>query len=172
MRRVLAVVLLAGLALFVGAGPAAAHNVLIGSDPLDGANVPTSPSGVSLRFNLPVRAGFNVIVVVGPDGLAYQDGETRVDGSTVSVGLRPLGPAGPYEVRYRVLSDDGHPISAAVGFTLTSAGTGTGVALPADGANVAEAPAGGSGGAPLWPWIVAVVVLVAGGVVVALRLSR
>ena len=79
IRRALAVLSLVGLALLVGAGPAAAHNVLLGSDPPEGASLAAGPSRVSLRFDLPVRDGFNTLIVVGPDGLAYQSGAPEVE---------------------------------------------------------------------------------------------
>jgi methionine-rich copper-binding protein CopC len=175
-RRLLAVLPLVGLALLVGAGPAAAHNVLLGSDPPDGASLAAGPNRVSLRFDLPVRAGFNTLLVVGPDGLAYQRGAPAVSGSTVSTAVGPLGPAGRYEIRYRIVSDDGHPVSGTVAFGLTTAGTGTGAPLE-PGTPPAPTPAGGgsnegSGGMPLWPWLLAAGLLVVGGVLVAVRLGR
>ena len=172
IRRALAVLSLAGLTLLVGAGPAAAHNVLLGSDPPEGASVPAGPSRVSLRFDLPVRDGFNTLIVVGPDGLAYQSGAPEVTARRSARRSVQLGPAGRYEIRYRIVSDDGHPVSGNVGFTLTTAGTGTGRPVDAGSAS-APAPTGdGSGGMALWPWLVAAAVLVAGGVLVAVRLGR
>ncbi len=171
LRRTLAVASLVGLVLLVGAGPAAAHNVLVGSDPPDGASVAAGPSRVTLRFDLPVREGFNTLIVVGPDGLGYQNGPPEVGGSTVGASVGPLGPAGRYEIRYRIVSDDGHPVSGKVGFTLTAAGTGTGV--PLEAANAATPAPAGDSGAPLWPWLVAGAgVLVVAGLLVGLRLGR
>jgi hypothetical protein len=86
----------------------------------------------------------------------------------------PLGPAGAYQIGYRVVSADGHPISGSVPFTMTTAGTGSGRAAAPSGSNpAADAPAaGGTGGAPVWPWIVGAVVVVAIGAGAALRLGR
>lgn len=183
LLRAVAVGVLAGLALLLGATPALAHARLESSDPTDGASLDAAPQRVTLTFNEAMTPGFNTLTVVGPDQGHYETGDVAVDGSSVSIEVQPLGPAGQYEVGYRVVSADGHPISGSVGFTLTTAGTGTpaaaapsaspaaptGQPAPAPGA---AAPADDSGGTPVWPWIVGAVVLVGGGVVAALRLGR
>jgi hypothetical protein len=172
--RALAVVLAAGLALLLGAAPAFAHAALEGSEPADGAGLATGPSRVTLHFSDSMQQGFNTVTVIGPDHLAYQEGEVTAADDSVSVAVKPLGPAGRYEIGYRVVSDDGHPVSGSVSFTLTTPGPGTGT--PVAAAPSAAAPGaggdGGSGGAPVWPWIVGAVVLVGAGVAVALRLGR
>jgi methionine-rich copper-binding protein CopC len=175
--RVAAVVVAAGLALFLGAGPALAHAQLEGSDPPDGSSLATGPTSVTIRFSDTMQAGFNTVTVIGPDRLAYQDGDAVAAADSVTVKVKPLGPAGKYDIGYRVVSDDGHPVSGVLSFTLTQAGPGTGVPVsgapqPADAAVGDAAADPGSGGAPVWPWIVGAVVLVAGGVTLALRLGK
>ncbi|WP_214369290.1 copper resistance protein CopC [Pseudonocardia sp. H11422] len=165
--RALAVTILAGLALVLGAVPALAHAQFESSDPADGASLATAPTRVSVSFSDTMQPGFNTLTVIGPDGQAYQDGEPAVSGGTVSIGVKPLGPAGRYDIGYRVVSGDGHPIEGSVSFTLTTPGAAA-AAPPA----AATAPNEGSGGAPIWPWIVGAVVLVGAGVVTALRLGR
>jgi methionine-rich copper-binding protein CopC len=180
--RAVTVILLSGLALLLGAAPALAHTRLQSSDPADGSNLDTPPERVSLTFNEAMTPGFSTLLVVGPDDIQYQTGEVSADGGTVSTAVRPLGPAGRYEIRYRVVSSDGHPVAGSVAFTLTTPGPGASAAPPAaPSAAPADppatvAPAGeaadGDGGAPVWPWIVGAVVLVGGGVVAALRLGK
>ena len=51
MRRLLTVLLLALTAVGVAGSPAQAHNVLIGSDPKDGATLTASPARVTLVFD-------------------------------------------------------------------------------------------------------------------------
>jgi copper resistance protein C len=169
------VVLLTGLALLFGSAPAWAHSQLETSDPASGTSVAAAPQKVSLTFNEPVQPGFTVITVIGPDGDDYHSGDISEVDDTVSVGVLPLGPAGPYFIGYRVVSADGHPISGSVVFTLTTAGAGSGVAVPLVGGTSPSngAPSvGGTGGAPVWPWIVGAVVVVAIGAGAALRLGR
>jgi hypothetical protein len=158
--------------LFVGTGTAFAHNVVVGSDPADGSSQEAGPNKVTLRYDLPVQPQFAVVTVIGPEGGHYEDGAPQVVGSSVSANVRPLGPAGKYTVGYRVVSDDGHPVTGSFSFTLTKAGTGTpGPAPAAAGAPAKPAEAGGDddGDMPIWPWIVGAVLLLGGGVVVALR---
>jgi copper resistance protein C len=37
-----------------------------------------------------------------------------LDGPTVSIDVAPLGPAGRYEIGYRIISADGHPVTGSV----------------------------------------------------------
>lgn len=188
MRRFLQGGLLAAvcaLAMLLVAGPAAAHSRLESSDPADGASLATPPSKVTLTFNEQMQQGFATLTVIGPGDTAWQDGETQVSGDSVSIAVKPLGPAGKYQIGYRVVSDDGHPISGSVSFTLTAPGPAaatapTSAAAPSTAAptaaapstTAAAAPAEDTGGTPVWPWIVGGVVAVAAGVVLALRLGR
>ncbi|MFF4778384.1 copper resistance CopC family protein [Microtetraspora fusca] len=130
MRRLLTVLLLACAALLGVAAPAQAHNVLVGSDPKDGAQVSTAPERITLKFDQPVRRDFARIAVTGPDGAEYAQGEIATKGNDVSVGLAPLGPAGAYTIGYRVVSNDGHPVTGTITFTLTAAGPAAGQSSP------------------------------------------
>jgi methionine-rich copper-binding protein CopC len=102
--RTLAVGLVAGLALLLGAAPALAHTRLSSSDPADGASLASPPERISLVFNETVQAEFSTITVAGPDGGEWQAGAVEGAGDEVSVALRPLGPAGEYRVGYRVVA--------------------------------------------------------------------
>ncbi|WP_433421991.1 copper resistance CopC family protein [Microtetraspora malaysiensis] len=153
MRRLLTVLLLACAALLGVAAPAQAHNVLVGSDPKDGAKVSTAPERITLNFDQPVRRDFARIAVTGPDGADYTRGEITTKGNDASVGLAPLGPAGAYVIGYRVVSNDGHPVTGTITFTLTGAGPAAGQsspsAEPAPSPSAASTPA--AGGDPLPP---------------------
>ncbi|WP_433240910.1 copper resistance CopC family protein [Streptosporangium sp. CA-135522] len=179
MRRLLTVLLFACAALLGVATPAQAHNVLIGSDPQDGARLATGPGKITFTFDQPVRQGFAQISVTGPDGTRWEDGKTTVDKHKVSIGVKPLGPAGQYVAGYRILSSDGHPVAGKVTFTLTAAGSGTASQpAPASSAAAPQAPDlsaqaaeaaqnGGAGMAVLW--IAGALVVLGGATVVALR---
>jgi hypothetical protein len=186
LLRATALALLCGLALLLGGGVASAHTRLLSSDPADGSVLEAGPTSVTLTFNEAMQPGFSTVTVIGPDGAAYQSGEVRADGGAVTTDVAALGPAGRYEIGYRVISADGHPVTGSVSFTTSTPGTAA-PAAPAStaGAAPAAAPAGPApaataavpapgpaGGAPVWPWVVGAVVLVGGGVAAALRLGR
>src|SRR5436853_317120 len=90
VRRVLrtvAVTLIAGLALLLGATPALAHTRLQSSDPSDGSSLDAAPKQVSLTFNEEMTPGFSTVTVIGPDGAHYETGDVGVQGGTVSIAV-------------------------------------------------------------------------------------
>lgn len=101
----------------VFAPSAAAHDVLVSSDPEDGAEV-ESPSSFSLTFNNDPLDVNPVIAISGPDGQeSALDVTPVVDGRDVYVELPEMS-AGEYAVSWRVVSSDGHPISGEQSFTV------------------------------------------------------
>ncbi|CCH27381.1 copper resistance CopC family protein [Actinosynnema sp. NPDC047251] len=174
MRRALSLTLAAflagGLAL-LGTGTASAHNVLVSSDPKDGQALEAGPAEITLVFDQPVQGGdkFNTITVKGPDDTRWEDGgEPVVRNNSVVFKVRPLGPAAEYQVGYRILSADGHPVSGNLKFSTTKAGGGTPNAAT-ETAKAGESSSDEGGGVPIWVWIIGAVVLLGGGVFFALR---
>ena len=157
MTRLLATLVLAlsltAVAL-AGAGVASAHATRVATDPVEDAELARAPQKVSATFNEALQSQFAAMTVVGPDGNLWSTGEPQVEGAIVSVGVRPLGPAGIYTVYYRVTSADGHVVSGTWSFRLTVAGTGT------PGPAAAASPS--NDGIPVWPFFV-----LAGGIVAA-----
>ena len=119
--------LLAAMALTatVNAQVASAHATRVSAEPADNAVLTAGPDQVSATFNEQLQTTFAAMTVVGPDGNVWSSGEPTVQGAVVSIGLRPLGPAGTYTVNYRVTSADGHVVSGSWSFRLTVPGTGT-----------------------------------------------
>jgi methionine-rich copper-binding protein CopC len=122
---VLIVPLLTFLLVTLASSPAQAHNVLTGSDPKGGTTLPVLPDRVTLTFDQSVRRDFARIAVTGPDGAHYEQGEVGVDGTSVYIGTRRDGPQGAYEIGYRIVSNDGHPVTGAITFTVTGGGQAT-----------------------------------------------
>ena len=150
MRLVAPLLLLAGLGLAQAtwAPTASAHDVLIKTSPADGATVGRVPERVVLTFDEPpIEVGAQVRVT-GPKG-DTQDGRPVLAGRTVRQAIAPGSPAGDYTVRWRVTSDDGHPVSGTFRFSATR-GSGTTATAPAPGASSPTAPASG-GAAPTAP---------------------
>ena len=117
--RVSLIAVLTALAAVVFAGPAAAHDVLLSSDPADGSTVQTAPPSVTLTFDQPVQNFEPVVTVTGPDGQSYQSGSPTVDSTVVTNAVGPLTAAGEYLIAYRVVSADGHPVVGEVKFQFT-----------------------------------------------------
>jgi methionine-rich copper-binding protein CopC len=93
------------------------HARLVSSAPADKANVDTVDA-VVLTFNESVNPDFVDVRVAGPAG-GEADGTPTVEGSTVTQPLTAPLAAGEHTVTYRVVSDDGHPISGTLTFTTT-----------------------------------------------------
>lgn len=102
------------------AAPAAAHDGLTGTEPAVGSTVDVAPEIVRLTFSQEVVALGTEIQVIGPAGVPVGDGATVVLGAAVSQALLADRPAGPYTVRWRATSSDGHPTSGEFTFTSTA----------------------------------------------------
>ncbi len=114
----LACLVLASLGL--AAGLAWGHAALVRSTPAQRAVITRSPDRVRLWFNEPLEAKFARVSVW--DGQARQVDRQDIvvgpeDQRGLSVGVPELGP-GPYTVRYRVLSVDGHVVEGSFRFTV------------------------------------------------------
>ena len=84
---------------------------------------------------------YNILVsgasIAGP-ALAYW---LQRRGNTVTVGVEPGMPAAGYQVRWQVVSEDGHPIAGTVPFTVGDAEPYASTAQPTD--PTTDAPASG-----------------------------
>lgn len=129
LRRVLAgaaVIAAAMTAALGGATAASAHDSLVSSSPAEGDAVSTL-SQVTLDFsaNLLGADGGNVVIVVGPDGRHYESACTELAGPTLTTEVA-LGAPGAYQVEWRAVSSDGHPVSGVIPFTYTGESTSAG----------------------------------------------
>jgi methionine-rich copper-binding protein CopC len=164
LRRVLAVALATGAVLLGPTAPAWAHDSLESSTPADGASV-GAPTAVTLEFGEAPQALGTRVAVTGPNGTSVTDGDPAVSGSTVTQPLAADLPAGAYAVEWQVTSDDGHPATGSLGFTVTVGGS-TGPA----GVNAASAPAE-SGSSPLL-WVGLGAIVAVAGVLLVRQLRR
>jgi len=148
--RLTRVLLLVVVVVLGSAWPAAAHTALVSTDPADGARLDTAPERIVLTFNEPIRPLSDASLQV--DGTA-QAADVQSDGSRLVV-TPSEGFAGSYEIHYRVISADGHPVSGSTAFEVV----GEGVKASAAGATT---EADDEGGVPtaLWGVLGAVVVL-------------
>ncbi|MGO1907188.1 MAG: copper resistance CopC family protein [Brevibacterium aurantiacum] len=114
-----AALLVAALSVFAFA-PASAHDQLVSSNPEDGSKVDQQPEWIEMTFSGDIQeVGSEVKVVI--DGKNVSAGELTVDGKKLSVALPDNLKPGDYKVTWRVVSQDGHPISGDYDFTINDA---------------------------------------------------
>lgn len=111
---------LVGLFLVVAgpAAPAAAHATQVGSDPATGAILDDPPRQVVLTFSEPVRLLPDRITVIGPQGDPLAIGEPTTEGAEVVIPVPEVFDIGTYLVSYRVVSQDSHPVTGALTYSL------------------------------------------------------
>ncbi|MBE1875659.1 copper resistance CopC/CopD family protein [Myceligenerans pegani] len=107
----------AGLLAILAGGPAAAHAVLVGTDPQDGAVLDVPPDEVTITFNEPVQVVAESTTVLAADGSPVAATATAVDHTVVITPDVPLD-AGTYVVSWRVISLDTHPVAGAFSFSV------------------------------------------------------
>jgi methionine-rich copper-binding protein CopC len=122
-------------ALVTTATPVAAHTALESSSPGDGARIGVAPDQITLEFTGPIRTRLSKLSVRGPGGERFELGSPQATSDTVTQLLRPLGAAGKYQIVFRVVARDGHPLTGTIEFTLTRPG-------PAVSAPPANTPGG------------------------------
>lgn len=103
--------------------PASSHTDLIASTPSDGSRISSAPAEIALEFNADVRSALaTVTLTIGQrrvGNLAVTAGErptllvAGVDGASL-----PADVSGDWRLAYRVTSDDGHPITGTLNFTV------------------------------------------------------
>ena len=129
-RRSLAVLAALITLLFSVASPAAAHTELTSSDPANGAVVNGPPSTISLTFNEPPLAEGLAVQVAALDGPQVEVGKPTLKGSTVTVTWPASANSGEYSISYRVVADDGHPVTGQIAFSITAASSSPSVVTP------------------------------------------
>jgi copper transport protein len=102
------------------AGSAAAHAVLLGSDPPHRAVLASAPHHVVLRFNEPVTPIFVRLIDAGGRERPLP-GHAQVVDHNVRAHLPHGLEAGVYVLSYRVTSADGHPVGGAIFFAVGAA---------------------------------------------------
>lgn len=117
-----AVVLLAAVAVTLGAArPAAAHALLQSTAPVDGQTVEQAPAEVILQFGEPVTASLGAVRVYDDTGTALATGEAVTvdgDGSRLAVALPGDLRDGTYVATWSVTSADAHPVEGAFVFNV------------------------------------------------------
>lgn len=117
-----ALTIAAGITL-AGASPAFAHDELLASSPEPGQVFETAPAEVSLDFSNDIIEVGTAIVVVDHHGGDVEVGDPVIAGAHVTAAL-PTDLEGEYQVRWRAVSSDGHPIEGTIDFGVGADATG------------------------------------------------
>ncbi|MDO5053016.1 MAG: copper resistance protein CopC [Pseudoclavibacter sp.] len=121
--------LLALCLLGVGAGAARAHDQLLSSSPAEGERLERAPRFAELEFSGQISpVGVEFALRDGSGALLDLPTTPRVDGRIAKQELPELT-GGDYTLDWRVVSEDGHPISGTIAFAVGdeaagAAGTG------------------------------------------------
>ena len=101
---------------------AQAHGSFVSSNPKPKSIVSKLPKLVWVEFdgNLITIADkqTNFLTVKNSKGKELSDGKAFVDGARVSVNLKDRSATGKIRVSWRVVSEDGHPVSSSFTFTV------------------------------------------------------
>jgi copper transport protein len=97
-------------------GEASAHASLAFVEPRDGTVLAQPPRTVQLRFNENVTAG--AVNLIDAAGKLRSDATVEAKDDAITVTLPSNLPKGTQIVSYRVISQDGHPVSGAITFSI------------------------------------------------------
>lgn len=117
---------------------ATAHSNWVETNPDHRATLSTLPPEATVTFGEePVRAD---VALTSPDGKT-RTLKPQIVGSVITVRLPSSGPRGTYELSYRVVSEDGHPVSGSATFTVTTGPTPSATTPEGSAATPASTPA-------------------------------
>jgi copper transport protein len=111
---VLVLVALAGSLL--DARPAWAHATVSRSEPADQARLDTAPPAVTIWFSEAVDPDAGGMTVINQGGEEVQTDVHQPSPTSLMAMLRPGLPNGTYVATYRIVSEDGHPITGSIVF--------------------------------------------------------
>ncbi len=117
MKRCAAVLVLALAALIGAPSLASAHSDLVSTVPEDGAVLPEAPTELVFTFTEPLMPDFVRFIALAPDGTSGDLLVTAVEGPVATVSWPQGAVPGTWDVQYRVVSQDGHPIDGGIVFT-------------------------------------------------------
>ena len=152
----------------IGMPSASGHASQTGSSPADGAILDTAPSEVEVTFDTPLMDIGAALVVRSADGTVISDAVPEVARNAIRVAVPTDAAPGTYTVAFRVVSQDGHPITSTYDYTV--AGSAPAETAPAPPADTAAQP-GDAPSSPPYALVAAgllVLTLIVGGAI-ALR---
>ncbi len=104
----------------LGASPASAHSQLTSTSPVDGAVLEVPPSEVRLTFDSPLLNDTDTISINDEYGNVIKSIHPAVEGNSVAIPWPAEARPGTYQVAYRVVCGDGHPVVGSLTLTVNS----------------------------------------------------
>lgn len=98
--------------------PAQAHDTLLSTDPADGSTLETSPEEVTFTFSSDILDVSPLVRVSDEAGDEVAEIVPTVEGPTATATLDEPLAAGTYDIQWRVVSSDGHPIEGTLSLTV------------------------------------------------------
>ncbi|WP_162459976.1 copper resistance CopC family protein [Kocuria sediminis] len=142
LRRAAATLSAVGALTALGLAPAAAHDEVLSTSPEQNAVLETAPEQIKLSYSGEIMDIGHQVLVTGPEGQSVTEGPLERNGSQVIQPLAETGSEeGTYQVVWRVVSSDGHPIEGTYSYEV-SGGTDTPNPAPSLSSTPSEAPAG------------------------------
>jgi methionine-rich copper-binding protein CopC len=111
------ILFLAVVSLLIPA-PAAAHAILLESNPPPNSKVAASDIPIKLRFNVRIDASRSRLTLIGPDGSAQPLAIGKADSADILSAQASNLPLGNYRLRWQVLASDGHITRGEIPFTV------------------------------------------------------
>jgi methionine-rich copper-binding protein CopC len=108
---------LASLALAILPQAASAHAHLDHSVPAVGSMVSPPPQDLTLTFTQSLEAAFSTVEVTDSSGARVDQGEAKISGNTMQIGLKTLSP-GTYTVHWHAVSVDTHKTQGDFSFSI------------------------------------------------------
>lgn len=121
VHKLFAILGVSTAAAMMSATPAQAHDVLVESNPEAGETLDQAPEEVTMKFSGELTTGKNItnlVQVVDENGNHWQDDDSEVNGTDLTVSLCEGMPNGEYSMAYRVIYSDGHPGEQRYTFTV------------------------------------------------------
>ena len=103
--------------LIGGVLPASAHADLVSTNPVDGSVLESAPESITLSFNSKILESMAELAVSNSSG-ELVGGIVAESAQTTATALWPADlPGDTYKVAYRIVSEDGHPITGSFSFS-------------------------------------------------------
>lgn len=163
------VALVAGLGL--AASPVAAHDSLTSSNPKSGANLEVAPTEIELTFSSEPMADSPAIAVTDGDGENVNVGEPVINGKVVTAPWTAKGD-GSFNVNWRVVSSDGHPIDGELSFSIATDAKASASPAAADASAVSDETSGLAPNSPSYLWLAVLIALIIASLIAFLTLRK